>query len=63
MCAFILFMLSCVQVTALRRADHPSKESNRLCKKDQETEKAAKVRQMAVEPHICDRFIIPSNDK
>jgi hypothetical protein len=30
-CAFILFVLSCVQVTALRRADPPSKESYRLC--------------------------------
>jgi hypothetical protein len=28
--AFILFMLSCVQVAALRRADHSSKESYRL---------------------------------
>jgi hypothetical protein len=32
LCAFILFVLSCVQVAALRRADPPSKESYRLCK-------------------------------
>jgi hypothetical protein len=29
-CAFSVFVLSCVQVEALRRADHPSKESYRL---------------------------------
>jgi hypothetical protein len=28
-----VFMLSCVQVGALRRADPPSKESYRLCKR------------------------------
>jgi hypothetical protein len=31
MCVFILFVLSCVYVVALRRADPPSKESYRLC--------------------------------
>jgi hypothetical protein len=40
-CAFILFVLSCVQVAALRRADHSSKESYRLYKKDYETEEEA----------------------
>jgi hypothetical protein len=30
-CTFILFVLSCVQAEPLRRADPPSKESNRLC--------------------------------
>jgi hypothetical protein len=29
--AFILFVLSCVHIAALRRADPPSKESYRLC--------------------------------
>jgi hypothetical protein len=38
-----------VYVEALRRADPPSRESYRLCI-DQETEKAAKVQQRAVEP-------------
>jgi hypothetical protein len=37
-CVRLFFVLSCVQVAALRRADLPSKESNRLCKKDQGTE-------------------------
>jgi hypothetical protein len=46
----MLFVLSCVQVAALRRADPPSKESYRLCQKNQETEKAAKVQQRVVEP-------------
>jgi hypothetical protein len=32
-CVFSVFMLSCVHVAALRRADPPSKESYRLCKK------------------------------
>jgi hypothetical protein len=31
LCSFILFMLFCVQIEALRRADPPSKESYRLC--------------------------------
>jgi hypothetical protein len=43
-------VLSCVPVAALRRADPPSKESYRV--KDQETEKAAKVKQRGVEPYI-----------
>jgi hypothetical protein len=37
-------------VAALRRADHPSKDSYRLCKKDYETEEGARAQQMAVEP-------------
>jgi hypothetical protein len=39
-CVFIysVFVLSCMQVAALRRADSPSKESYRLCKEDYETE-------------------------
>jgi hypothetical protein len=50
-CAFILFVLSCVYVAALRRADPPSKESYRLCKKDYETEEEeARAQQRAVEP-------------
>jgi hypothetical protein len=31
-CVYSVFMLSCVQVAALRPADPPSKESYRLCK-------------------------------
>jgi hypothetical protein len=48
-CVYFVFMLSCVQVAVLRRADPPSKES---CwwGKDQEAEKIAKAQQRAVEP-------------
>jgi hypothetical protein len=41
--------LSCVYVAVLRRADHSSKESDRLCKKDYETEEEARAQQRAVE--------------
>jgi hypothetical protein len=44
-----VFVLSCVQVAALRQADHSSKESYRLCKNDYETEEEAKAQQRAVE--------------
>jgi hypothetical protein len=33
LCTFILFVLSCLQAAAFRRADPPSKESYRLCKR------------------------------
>jgi Ran GTPase-activating protein (RanGAP) involved in mRNA processing and transport len=48
-CAFILFVLSCVQVVALRQADRPSEESTD-CAKDQESEIAENVQQRAVDP-------------
>jgi hypothetical protein len=32
-CVYSVFVLSCVEVAALRRADRPSKESHRLCKR------------------------------
>jgi hypothetical protein len=48
-CVYSVFVLSCVYVAALRRADSPSKESYRVCK-DQGTEIAAKAQQRAVEP-------------
>jgi hypothetical protein len=48
LCAFILFVLFCVLVAALRRADPPSKETYRLCI-HQETEKVTKAQQRAVE--------------
>jgi hypothetical protein len=47
-CDYSVFVLSCVQVAALRRAYLMSKESYRLCK-DQETEKVSKAQQRAVE--------------
>jgi hypothetical protein len=34
----------------LRRADHSSKDSYRLCKKDYETEEEARAQQKAAEP-------------
>jgi hypothetical protein len=49
-CVYSVFVLSCVQVAALRHADHSSKESYRLCKKHYETEEEARAQQMAVEP-------------
>jgi hypothetical protein len=50
LCVFILFVLSCVQVAALRWADHSSKESYRLRKKDYETEEEARAQQRAIKP-------------
>jgi hypothetical protein len=49
-CVYSVFELFYVQVAALRWADPPSKETYRLCKKIQGTEKAAKAQQRAVEP-------------
>jgi hypothetical protein len=47
---YSVFVLSYVQLAALRRADFLSKESHRV--KDQETENAAKAQQKAVEPYL-----------
>jgi hypothetical protein len=59
-CVYSVFVLSCVQVAALQRADPPSKESYRLCKKDYESEEEARVQQRAVETlmneWICNVF-------
>jgi hypothetical protein len=44
-CVYSVFVLPCVQIAALRRADPPSKE-------DEETEKVAKAQQSALEPYI-----------
>jgi hypothetical protein len=55
-CVYSEFVLSCVQVAALRRADHPSNETYCLCKKDYETEEEARAQQMAVEPLINKRM-------
>jgi hypothetical protein len=46
MCVLSVFVLFC----ALQRADPPSKESYRLCKKDYKTEDEARTEQRAVEP-------------
>jgi hypothetical protein len=52
-----MFVLFFVFVAALRRADHLSKESYRLCKKDYETEEEATAQQRAVEPYIVDGIV------
>jgi hypothetical protein len=49
-CVYSVFVLSCVQVATLRRADHSFKEFYRLCKKDYETKKKVRVQQRAVQP-------------
>jgi hypothetical protein len=49
-CVDSVFVLSCVQVEALRRADHSSKVSCRLRNRDYETEEEVRAQQWAVEP-------------
>jgi hypothetical protein len=50
-CFYSVFMLFCVYVAVLRRADPLSKESNRLCLGLKIWKKTAMV-QRAVEPYI-----------
>jgi hypothetical protein len=40
----------------LRRADHSSKESYRLCKKEYGTEEEARAQQRAVEPFMNEKM-------
>jgi hypothetical protein len=47
-CVYSVFVLSCVQVVDLRRADPPSKGSHCMCEKDYETEQEARDQQMAI---------------
>jgi hypothetical protein len=44
-CVYSVFVLPCV----LRRADSTSKESYRLCKKDDESEEEARVQRRSVQ--------------
>jgi hypothetical protein len=46
-CVYSVFVLFCMYISALQRADPPSKESYRLCI-DLGTDKATKVQQRAV---------------
>jgi hypothetical protein len=55
-CVYSVFVLSCVYVASLRRADHSSKESCRLCKKDYGTEEEARAQQRTVEPLMNERM-------
>jgi hypothetical protein len=48
-CAYSVSVLFCARIAALRRADLPSKESYRLCKKGQGKKKAANAQQRTVE--------------
>jgi hypothetical protein len=48
-CVHSVFVLSCVQIAALRRADPPYKESYRLCKTIKKLQKAAETQHRAVE--------------
>jgi hypothetical protein len=48
-CVYSVFVLSYVQVAALRRPDHASVEPYRLRKNDYETEEEARAQQRAVE--------------
>jgi hypothetical protein len=56
MCVYSVFVLSYVQVAALRWADPPSRESYRLCNKIRKLKKAAKVQQWALEPWMDEWF-------
>jgi hypothetical protein len=49
-CVNVYSVLPCVYVEALRQADHSSKESYSLCKKDYKIEEEARAQQRAVEP-------------
>jgi hypothetical protein len=60
-CVYSMFVLSCVQVAALRRADPPSKESYCLCKNDYETKEEARAQQKATEPLMNENEQIKKN--
>jgi hypothetical protein len=58
-CVYSVFVLSCVQIAALRRADSPPRSLTE-CVKCQATEKAVKFQQRAVELQI-DRYTDTQN--
>jgi hypothetical protein len=47
-CVYFVFVFSCIQVAALRRSDHSSKDYYRLCKNEYESEDEARIQQRAV---------------
>jgi hypothetical protein len=49
-CVYSVFVLLCLYVAVLRRTDHLSKESYRLCKKYYESEDDAWAQLKAVQP-------------
>jgi hypothetical protein len=49
-CVYSVCVLPCVYVAALQRADHSSKESYRLRKREDEIEEEARAQQTAVQP-------------
>jgi hypothetical protein len=55
-CVYSVFVVFCVYVEALRRADHSSEESYRLCKNDYEL-KEVRAEQGAVEPWMNERVL------
>jgi hypothetical protein len=54
-CFYSVFVLSCVQAAALRRADHSLEESYRLCKNYYRTEEETGAQQRGVEQLINER--------
>jgi hypothetical protein len=61
-CVYTVFVLSCVQVAALRRVD-PLPRSPTDCLIDQETEKAAKAQRKPVETWIGTAYCNTDNDR
>jgi hypothetical protein len=55
-CVYSVSVLSCVQIAALRRANPPSKKSNRLCKKAKTLKKRPRPNKRTVEPWIDRSF-------
>jgi hypothetical protein len=51
---YSVFVLPCVQAAALRRADPPSTESNRLCKKIKKLKKKGHGPTMGLQSHTLD---------
>jgi hypothetical protein len=57
-CVYSTFVLFYVYEAALRRSDHSSKESYRLCKIDHKIEDDVRAQQRAVEPLMNELVIL-----